>query len=103
MPVCPAGHDSATEDYCDVCGARLSAASAAVSGIDPPVQACPDCGAPRTGRFCEQCGRDFPTGASGTAGVSGAAAVSGATGTVAPPAAAPPVQWTAHVTADRAY
>lgn len=32
MPTCPTGHTSATDDYC--------------------------CGAPRVGRFCEECGHD---------------------------------------------
>ncbi|WP_245966866.1 FHA domain-containing protein [Sphaerisporangium album] len=36
--------------------------SAAPGGEDGP---CPDCGAPRTGRFCENCGYDFVLGGSG--------------------------------------
>jgi len=49
---CPGGHASETTDYCDQCGAPLTASAA------PP---CPACAAPRAGptRFCESCGYDF--------------------------------------------
>jgi hypothetical protein len=95
MPVCPAGHDSTTDDYCDVCGARLTAGAPAgapagaapAAAADTPAEPCPDCGAPRSGRFCEQCGHDFTTGAPGAPGAD-------------PPPAA---RWTARVSADRAY
>jgi hypothetical protein len=88
---CPNGHQSATDDYCDVCGvpiggspsapspsgappaaapaapatptpsAPASAASAAASG--PPVD-CPNCGTENLADalFCEDCGYDFTTG-----------------------------------------
>jgi hypothetical protein len=73
MPTCPAGHSSGADDYCDVCGARMagggppSAPSAPVPtpGAGPPAgggEVCPDCAAPRTGRFCEGCGYDFAVG-----------------------------------------
>ncbi|MEV4257074.1 FHA domain-containing protein [Spirillospora sp. NPDC049652] len=89
MAVCPAGHSSGSDDYCDVCGERIggaSAPSAAPSAAPPaapsatgapplapapgmPTQAmtasgipCPDCGTPAADRFCEQCGYDFATG-----------------------------------------
>ncbi len=74
MALCPNGHDSASDDFCDVCGMRIasapvsratgasSAASApppwpdsAASGAEP----CPRCGTPRTGQFCEACGFNF--------------------------------------------
>lgn len=77
--ICPNGHASATEDYCDTCGAPIavpeplpSAVSASVAEPDldaddrdtsaAAVQApCPRCGAPRSGddRYCEGCGHDF--------------------------------------------
>jgi FHA domain len=98
MPVCPAGHASATDDYCDTCGARFDTGrgfaasahpgsahpgSAAPSSAAPespgPGSPCPGCGTPRAGRFCEGCGHDFS--------VPGAA----------------PAGWTAIVTADREY
>ena len=61
MPVCAAGHDSATTDFCDVCGTPLDDVSTPVASRQPasvPTEPCAQCGAPRTGRFCEQCGRD---------------------------------------------
>jgi FHA domain len=82
MPTCPAGHSSGADDYCDVCGTRMagreSTGSSPVSVPSMPVStftaggaaggpssgdACPDCSAPRTGRFCEGCGYDFAVGA----------------------------------------
>jgi FHA domain len=73
MPACPAGHDSATSDYCDVCGAPLavaatsaprpaSAAAGGGSAVPQAQRACPGCGFPQVGRFCEGCGYDFATG-----------------------------------------
>ncbi len=72
MAICPVGHDSADEEYCDVCGALLAgtpaaaAAPAASAPAVPPdahqMDDCPDCGAPRGGRFCESCGYDFVLG-----------------------------------------
>jgi len=98
---CPAGHVSATTDYCDQCGARIGAASAAAlpdagpadTGVTPitstsPISApCPQCGAPRTGRdrFCESCGFDL------------------AAGVPAAPGDASPSDWAAAVAPDRDY
>jgi hypothetical protein len=59
---CPSGHDSATTDFCDVCGAPLDdAPSPLVPNVAaaPPEEPCPVCGAARSGRFCEACGHDF--------------------------------------------
>ncbi|MFK3979595.1 FHA domain-containing protein [Micromonospora sp. NPDC050397] len=74
MPICPRGHESDLDDYCDVCGAAISGLSApgpARPGVDPPQRArtgavpprtgpsvCPDCENPMNGRFCERCGFD---------------------------------------------
>src|ERR1039457_6284876 len=75
MTVCPNGHDSVSDDFCDVCGMRLAAAPGppatsaaglpatagkhrsdqAVSGGEP----CPRCGTLRSGQFCEACGFNF--------------------------------------------
>ncbi len=98
MVLCPAGHASSTDDWCDVCGAPLAASGTA----GDPVRAdtdrspgtellasasvrlggapCPVCGAPRrTGdRYCERCGLDLD----------------------AP--AAPAASWSAEVAVDRA-
>jgi hypothetical protein len=79
---CPAGHLSAADDYCDVCGMPIeatsasprSAAPAAAAPTGDPVrgstdapmaaQACPNCSAPNApdALFCEDCGYDFTTG-----------------------------------------
>jgi FHA domain len=78
MPTCPAGHASASSDFCDVCGMRIGAA-ASVQPQEPeaaqqqapqqqapqqqaPAEPCPHCGAARSGRFCESCGFDFDAG-----------------------------------------
>ena len=85
MAVCPNGHDSASDDFCDTCGMRIgpppgspgtgpppgspgtgsSPASGAPSSAWPdpaaPVSAepCPRCGTARSGQFCEACGYNF--------------------------------------------
>jgi hypothetical protein len=88
MSTCPSGHESASDDYCDVCGLPIPAGggtpatdgSAAASGAAdapaaepaaaPAAQAapataeCPNCQAtnPPNALFCEACGYDFTTG-----------------------------------------
>ena len=68
MPTCPAGHTSASSDFCDVCGMRIGAPASAQlqepqepRSQEPqaPAEPCPHCGAARSGRFCESCGFDF--------------------------------------------
>ncbi|MEP6650018.1 MAG: FHA domain-containing protein [Lapillicoccus sp.] len=87
--VCPNGHTSQAEDFCDTCGAKIDlenqpeatpepapAAEAAggegsaVEGAGaeaaaPDQQVCPNCSAPNApdALFCEACGYDFTTGA----------------------------------------
>ena len=130
MPTCPSGHDSASTDFCDVCGMRMdgsaapaSSSSATSPGAAPataavPAEPCPQCGADRTGQFCEVCGFNFDSGAAPAAAAGPGSAGPGAgadatpgpgsvTGTAAgsnaeavPDAAA---GWTVVVTADRAY
>jgi hypothetical protein len=65
--ICENGHRSATDDYCDTCGAPVHAAPSV--SIAPPVaapttQKCPNCGAsnPADALFCEACGYDYTTG-----------------------------------------
>lgn len=74
MARCPAGHESQTSDYCDTCGAVMGGSpvtpaplleSTALLGGDPGATgsgdggSCPNCGAERGGRFCEECGFDY--------------------------------------------
>jgi hypothetical protein len=144
MPTCPSGHDSASTDFCDVCGMRMDgpaapasspgASSPAVAPAPPTVSAepCPQCGAARTGQFCEVCGFNFASGTApqpapaaaaaapgsgdgaagpGSAGpgagadaTSGPAGVTGsAAGSGAEAAPGAEAGWAAVVTADRAY
>ena len=76
--VCPAGHTSASEDYCDVCGVPIDAGASSAPPDTPPAptdaptqaplapgqQACPNCSTPNAddALFCENCGYDFTTG-----------------------------------------
>jgi len=76
MPTCPAGHTSASSDFCDVCGMRIGAPPGAQPqepqkpqepqppAAEAPAEPCPHCGAARSGRFCESCGFDFDAGGS---------------------------------------
>jgi hypothetical protein len=89
VATCPAGHASASDDFCDVCGVLIGAApslaapdaeaagggpgaggpqTAAGTGqpgpqtggaAAPDAPACPRCGVIQAGRFCEGCGYDF--------------------------------------------
>jgi hypothetical protein len=104
MASCPAGHDSTSTDFCDVCGLAMGGAAAPGTSTpaavetapDAAAETCPECGEPRTGRFCEGCSYDFVAGASHAPVV--------VVPVVDP--APPPIQWdgwTAVVTADRAY
>ena len=79
--VCPSGHDSTADDYCDVCGAPIDSSAvspaSAPTGLTPPTtpvggsapaaptgQSCPHCGTANVAEalFCESCGYDFTTG-----------------------------------------
>ena len=86
MPTCPSGHDSASTDFCDVCGMRMdgpvapaSSSSTPAAGVAPAPAAvpggepCPQCGAARTGQFCEVCGFNFASGAAPAAAPPGSA------------------------------
>jgi hypothetical protein len=89
MAICPNGHDSASDDFCDICGMRIAGnpspspggtggaagtggtgggpAGLPASGPAPGPGAagasepCPRCGTPRVGQFCEACGYKFGT------------------------------------------
>jgi pSer/pThr/pTyr-binding forkhead associated (FHA) protein len=107
MAVCPNGHDSASDDFCDTCGMRIggspppggpatssSSASGAPSSARPdpaaPVSAepCPRCGTARSGQFCEACGYNF-AGPRFTPSASPAPPAPSAPPPSAPPASAP--------------
>jgi hypothetical protein len=75
--ICPAGHTSEAEDYCDVCGMPIDATAPAPASPPPPTdlpaespvatavgQPCPHCGTENATEalFCEACGYDFTTG-----------------------------------------
>ena len=131
MATCPSGHESASDDFCDVCGVLIGAAvslapiggggpaaSGATGGGAAPAPGvpCPRCGVPRAGQFCESCGYDFTVVGQDTLGPD---LYPPAQPPPAPPAPGPATQlpqsvpvktapqataeWTAVVTADRAY
>jgi hypothetical protein len=56
MATCPSGHESASDDFCDVCGIKIAATGATGA---PPAEPCPRCGTERAGQFCENCGYNF--------------------------------------------
>jgi FHA domain len=102
MATCPEGHDSLSDDYCDICGMRIAAApdtAAAVAPAGSPASApatsaesCPRCGSPKTpGAFCEACGFNYASGTPASAAPSPASTA---------PAAS---TWSAVVAADRGY
>jgi len=92
MAVCPDGHQSGSDDFCDVCGLRITSMSEAqptgdpwgspsrspgaagapaapsrpgtsgLAGVAITDPSCPQCGTGRTGRFCEGCGLDYSSG-----------------------------------------
>jgi hypothetical protein len=97
---CPQGHESQTDDFCDVCGEPIAAGAAAPAASepapvvappssltlpDPPVAEppliCPSCSGENLhdALFCEECGYDFTTGQlPSEQAVSAAPAVTGA-------------------------
>ncbi|MBB1256740.1 hypothetical protein H3146_25835, partial [Streptomyces sp. OF3] len=92
MRTCPNGHQSAADDWCEVCGHRMAPAPGAGRHSPPPpsggygypappgptapipddataqAELCPRCRTPREERaqFCEECRHDFRTGAPGS-------------------------------------
>jgi len=67
MATCPSGHESASDDFCDVCGIMIGVtagpgrdpapASPSLGGV--PAEKCPRCGVLRVDPFCEACGYNF--------------------------------------------
>jgi hypothetical protein len=102
MATCPSGHESASDDYCDVCGTLIGTAvlapvaqapgpmpDQAPGGVRPVEGACPRCGVARTGQFCESCGFDFNAASTDAAGSTGARPP--ISQTAAPPQREPPL------------
>lgn len=116
MPTCPSGHDSASDDFCDVCGVLIGAVPSLAPDPAPatgwggtdaaagpgggtglvPGEFCPRCGVTRAGQFCESCGYDFTLAGPDTFGPD-------ASTPAPPPPPAADAEWTAVVSADRAY
>jgi hypothetical protein len=116
MATCPSGHESASDDYCDVCGTLIGTAVLtpfvqAPDGVSPAEDACPRCGVPRVGQFCESCGFDFnaaPPPLPAPPPVPASPPVPPLPASPPPPrlipsAASANTAWTVLVTADRAY
>lgn len=120
--VCPAGHTSQADDYCDVCGMPIDASSgAAPAGALPPApdapadaatgtaavggQPCPHCGTPNAADalFCENCGYDYTTGS--RPGPAAAGATGDAAETPVPAASAAPgtFEWVVELWIDPAW
>ncbi|MEO3938089.1 FHA domain-containing protein [Dermatophilaceae bacterium Soc4.6] len=87
--ICPHGHQSQAEDFCDTCGATIDPHAQPVGSTTaaPSGQECPHCQTTNLPEalFCEACGYDFTTGALPRA-------ASPVTAPTAPPAAAAPEQ-----------
>jgi hypothetical protein len=67
MAACREGHDSASDDFCDVCGTRIGGSPAGPGrrtgeqhGLGPRAanggEPCPSCGVPASGPVCGVCG-----------------------------------------------
>ncbi|MFF4367448.1 FHA domain-containing protein [Streptomyces sp. NPDC001594] len=102
MPTCPNGHQSASDDWCEVCGHRMAAPvgpSAASSYGYPPTtgeptaqaELCPQCRTPREAMapFCEECRYNFLTRTANPYAPAPAAPDAGPAGPGAQPPAAP--------------
>ncbi|MFE6769929.1 FHA domain-containing protein [Streptomyces fimicarius] len=87
MPTCPNGHQSGSEDWCEVCGHRMATGGAPAGAVPPPpppppapgygypqqgsegggptmqAELCPQCRTPREAMapFCEECRWNFLT------------------------------------------
>ncbi|MFE3475225.1 FHA domain-containing protein [Streptomyces bacillaris] len=87
MPTCPNGHQSGSEDWCEVCGHRMTGTGAPAGAVPPPpppppapgygyppvgndggpptmqAELCPQCRTPREAMapFCEECRWNFIT------------------------------------------
>jgi hypothetical protein len=115
MAICPQGHDSTDEEFCDVCGREIGGApvsvptdapAAAEAELPPAGATCKACGAALAGRFCEECGHDSLSAPPVKPSAPEKVAADSDSDTVPPvPADRVPetATWTATVTADRVY
>jgi hypothetical protein len=70
MPICPAGHQTLQNDFCDICGLPVPGGQSGLMAAMPQVPVasspviCPQCQTPNVADalFCEACGFDFTTG-----------------------------------------
>lgn len=111
MPTCPNGHQSASDDWCEVCGHRMAAPTGTPAAPsygygyppstgEPTAQAelCPQCRTPREAMapFCEECRYNFLTRSATSSYApsnspdSGTGAGAGAVPPPPPPPPAPP-------------
>jgi len=98
MPTtCPAGHDTASTDFCDVCGMRVGGSAQTQAPAPAPApgppggqgEYCPRCGADRRGQFCEACGYNLASGLPAPAVAVAPGPVAAAPGPPGPAAVAP--------------
>ncbi|MFE7129555.1 FHA domain-containing protein [Streptomyces sp. NPDC057638] len=81
MPTCPNGHQSGSDDWCEICGHRMAGPGAPTGSVPPPprsgygygypgpgdatavAELCPQCRTPREqlAPFCEECRYNFLT------------------------------------------
>ncbi|NJK73605.1 MAG: FHA domain-containing protein [Microcoleus sp. SU_5_6] len=98
--LCPKGHDSTEADFCSECGTKINGVSSILDRTDNDSasnnqQICPDCATPHNdgeGPFCEICGYNFVTGASGEMPIAPAPAASSTF--------SPPTQWELQISID---
>ncbi|MEU9103609.1 FHA domain-containing protein [Streptomyces xanthophaeus] len=107
MPTCPNGHQSASDDWCEVCGHRMAASESTSAAPSygygfPPIpgdataqaELCPQCRTPREAMapFCEECRYNFLTRtATSYAPLTPDTGPQGSGATPPPPPPAPPV------------
>jgi FHA domain len=120
VATCPAGHESADDEFCDVCGVLIGAQPSLVpqpppgngrrtesQGAGPQAaggEPCPRCGTLRSGRFCEGCGHDFTAAPSPAAAPAPPTVITSTAGSPVPVVpSTDETRWAVVVAADRAY
>ncbi len=105
MTTCPAGHQSGTDDYCDVCGLAIAAATTTPAASATPSLACANCGTAHEPAdvFCEVCGLDFTTGQLPAAPPPPSPASPSASAATATPQASSGAPWIVTIEVDKAF